>query len=64
MKNPVTGSDIELQKITADVPKGWIVVIDKFCKISFIARRKWLLDAIREKLERDKLLEINTEYMK
>lgn len=57
MKNPVEYSDIKLQKITIDAPKGWISVIDKFCKISFIPRRKWLLDAIHEKLERDKLLE-------
>ena len=56
MKNSVNYSDIELKKITIDAPKTWVSVIDKFCKISFIARRKWLLDAIQEKLERDKLL--------
>jgi hypothetical protein len=47
----------DLQKVTIDTPRTWISAIDAFCVISFIPRRKWLLDAIREKLERDKILE-------
>lgn len=56
MKNPVDDSDIVLQKITADIPKIWITLIDKFCKKSFISRRKWIIDAMHEKLKRDGLL--------
>lgn len=46
----------DLKKVTIDTPKAWISTIDAFCVLSFIPRRKWLLDAIREKLERDELL--------
>jgi hypothetical protein len=56
MNNSVEDSNIQLQKITFNSPKEWVSIIDKFCKISFIPRRKWILDAVYEKLERDNLL--------
>ena len=48
--------DVPLSKISADVPTEWLAVVDKFCKKSFIPRRKWIIDAMHEKLKRDGLL--------
>lgn len=57
VKTPISYSEIKLQRITIDTTKTWVSIIDKFCNISFISRRKWLLDTINKKLKRDKLLE-------
>jgi hypothetical protein len=52
VKTPISYSKIELQIITIDTPKTCVSIIDKFCNISFIPRREWLLDAINKKLKR------------
>ena len=57
MNNIKNEDDVPLSKVSADVPKEWLAIVDKFCKKSFIPRRKWIIDAMYEKLERDGLLD-------
>jgi hypothetical protein len=52
VKTPIFYCEIKLQRITIDKTKTWVSIIDKFCNISFIPRREWLLDAINKKLKR------------
>jgi hypothetical protein len=47
--------DIPLSKVSIDVPTASLTIVDKFCKRSYIPRRKWMIDAMHEKIERDNL---------
>lgn len=47
------------KRITIDMPEDILDEIDIICKESFISRRKWIIDASVEKLERENLLKID-----
>jgi metal-responsive CopG/Arc/MetJ family transcriptional regulator len=46
------------QRITVEVPKQWVDIIDSVCAKSFAPRRTWVMDAIYKKLVSEKLIDI------
>lgn len=48
-----------IKRVSLDFPIYLLDQIDSICEANFMARRKWFIDAANEKLERDKLTNIN-----
>ena len=46
------------QRITVEVPKKWVDIIDSVCTKSFAPRRTWVMDAIYKKLVSEELITI------
>ena len=46
----------ELRRITLDLPRESLDLIDLHCKTTYLTRRKWFFDAMNAKLEQDELL--------
>jgi hypothetical protein len=44
------------KKVTIDLPKKYIDVIDNHCNKTLLTRRKWFFDAMMDKLHRDNLI--------
>ena len=47
--------DSNLRRVTLDLPRESMDIIDVQCKEEFITRKKWFFDAMMDKLEKDKL---------
>ena len=41
------------KRVTVDLPKDLIDIVDKCCRESLATRRKWFYDALIEKLKKD-----------
>lgn len=45
--------DDNKKRVSLDLPVELVVIIDQICKDNFITRRKWFIDAAKEKLEKE-----------
>ena len=45
--------DSNKKRVSLDLPPELIGIIDQICKDNFITRRKWFIDAAKEKLEKE-----------
>ncbi len=43
----------EVKRVSLDFPIDIVEKIDDFCKENFITRRKWFIDAAKDKIEKD-----------
>jgi hypothetical protein len=50
----------EIRRITIDLPKDSLDLIENYCKETYLTRRKWFFDAMNVKLEHDGLQKIHT----
>ena len=46
-------SNKDMKRVSIDMPIDILNQIDDICKSTFITRRKWLIDASKEKLENE-----------
>ncbi len=44
-----------VKRVSIDIPDYIIDQVDEICAKDFLTRRKWFIDAAKEKLEKDKL---------
>jgi metal-responsive CopG/Arc/MetJ family transcriptional regulator len=51
-----TNNKINSTRVTVDLPKDLVTLVDKACKLSLSTRRKWFFDAMTLKLTQDGLL--------
>jgi metal-responsive CopG/Arc/MetJ family transcriptional regulator len=52
-------SEITTKRVSLDIPSDILDQIDKICKESFISKRKWFIDAAKDKLEKERSKKID-----
>lgn len=52
-------SQNKIRRITIDLPKDSLDLIDNYCKETYLTRRKWFFDAMNIKLKQDGLQKID-----
>lgn len=45
--------NIKTKRVSLDVPFELVEQIEEICKDNFISKRKWFIDAAKEKLEKE-----------
>jgi len=54
-----SNSQPEIRRITIDLPKDSLDIIDNYCKETYLTRRKWFFDAMNIKLRQDGLQKLD-----
>ena len=47
------------KRVSLDLPLKLVTQIDRICKEDFITRRKWFIDAAKDKLDKEKADKVN-----
>jgi len=45
--------NLKTKRVSLDFPSDLLEQIDEICKDSFMSKRKWFIDAAKEKLEKE-----------